>query len=230
MDDISQLATQFNSSSDKDKLKLVPKLIDSGNSGWEILIEFLKSSSSESPNLVAGKVYQELIAAQTNGTQEFVEKYLKNGIMTLKSAADIDYQTLEKLLIQKDFQAADSLTRAKLCELAGSDAIARKWLYFTEVDKIPGTDLQTIDRLWWVYSEGKFGFAVQRKLWLGVGKDFSQLWQKIGWKNDNNWTRYPQEFTWDLNAPTGHLPLLNQLRGVRVITSLFSHPVWSQNL
>ncbi|MDJ0727323.1 MAG: GUN4 N-terminal ARM-like repeat domain-containing protein [Prochloraceae cyanobacterium] len=230
MDDISQLATQFNSSSDKDKLKLVPKLIDSGNSGWEILIEFLKSSSSESPNLVAGKVYQELIAAQTTGTQELVEKYLKNGIVTLKSAADIDYQTLEKLLIQKDFQAADSLTRAKLCELAGSDAIARKWLYFTEVDKIPGTDLQTIDRLWWVYSEGKFGFAVQRKLWLGVGKDFSQLWQKIGWKNDNNWTRYPQEFTWDLNAPTGHLPLLNQLRGVRVITSLFSHPVWSQNL
>ncbi len=230
MDDISQLATQFNSSSDKDKLKLVPKLIDSGNSGWEILIEFLKSSSSESPNLVAGKVYQELIAAQTTGTQELVEKYLKNGIVTLKSAADIDYQTLEKLLIQKDFQAADSLTRAKLCELAGSDAIARKWLYFTEVDKIPGTDLQTIDRLWWLYSEGKFGFAVQRKLWLGVGKDFSQLWQKIGWKNDNNWTRYPQEFTWDLNAPTGHLPLLNQLRGVRVITSLFSHPVWSQNL
>ena len=230
MDDISQLATQFNSSSDKDKLKLVPKLIDSGNSGWEILIEFLKSSSSESPNLVTGKVYQELIAAQTTGTQELVEKYLKNGIVTLKSAADIDYQTLEKLLIQKDFQAADTLTRAKLCELAGSDAIARKWLYFTEVDKIPGTDLQTIDRLWWLYSEGKFGFAVQRKLWLGVGKDFSQLWQKIGWKNDNNWTRYPQEFTWDLNAPTGHLPLLNQLRGVRVITSLFSHPVWSQNL
>jgi hypothetical protein len=26
----------------------------------------------------------------------------------------------------------------------------------------------------------------------------------------------------------GHLPLLNQLRGVRVAASLFSHPVWSE--
>ncbi|PLZ94121.1 hypothetical protein CI594_16205, partial [Fischerella thermalis CCMEE 5196] len=42
----------------------------------------------------------------------------------------------------------------------------------------------------------------------------------------NNWTRYPQEFTWDLSAPKGHLPLSNQLRGVRVIASIFAHPAW----
>ena len=230
MDDISQLATQFQSSSEKDRLRLIPKLIDSGDRGWEILMEFIKSRSRESPSLVVGKVYQELIRTKTTAAREFVEQYLQDGIMALKSSANIDYKILEKLLVEQNFQAADSLTREKLCELAGSDAIARKWLYFTEVDRISATDLHTIDRLWWLYSEGKFGFAVQRKIWLGVGKDFSQLWQKIGWKKDNNWTRYPQEFTWNLSAPSGHLPLSNQLRGVRVITALLSHPVWSENL
>ena len=229
MDDISRLATQFQSSSEKDRLKLIPKLIDTGDRGWEILMEFMKSCSLESPNPVKGKIYQELKRAKTAATEEFIEKYLKDGIMPLKSAASIDYQPLEKLLIEGDFQAADSMTREKLCELAGRDAIARKWLYFTEVEKFPATDLKTIDRLWWIYSEGKFGFSVQRKIWLGLSQDFPQLWQKIGWKKDNNWTRYPQEFTWNLSAPIGHLPLSNQLRGVRVITSLLSHPVWSEN-
>ncbi|PLZ36777.1 hypothetical protein CBP27_11530, partial [Fischerella thermalis WC542] len=56
--------------------------------------------------------------------------------------------------------------------------------------------------------------------------NWDNLWVKIGWKKGKNWTRYPQEFTWDLSAPRGHLPLSNQLRGVRVIASIFAHPAW----
>jgi hypothetical protein len=61
-----------------------------------------------------------------------------------------------------------------------------------------------------------------------MGRDFVKLWPKIGWKDGNSWTKYPRGFIWDLNAPVGHLPLLNQLRGVRVADSIFSHPVWSE--
>jgi GUN4-like len=67
---------------------------------------------------------------------------------------------------------------------------------------------------------------VQRELWLSVGKNWEKLWTQIDWKNGNNWTRYPQGFTWDLSAPKGHLPLSNQLRGVRVMAALLSHPAW----
>jgi hypothetical protein len=83
--------------------------------------------------------------------------------------------------------------------------------------------------LWLLHSEGKFGFSVQREIWLTVGKNWEKLWSKIGWKNGNAWTRYPNEFTWNLTAPKGHLPLSNQLRGVRVISSLLSHPAWTIN-
>jgi hypothetical protein len=148
--------------------------------------------------------------------------------MFLLSEAGIDYTPLQQLLVEQNFQAADQLTLQKMCELAGSAAVQRKWIYFTEVEQFPITDLLTINHLWLTYSEGKFGFSTQREIWLSVGKNWEKFWSKIGWKNGNTWTRYPQEFTWDLNAPKGHLPLSNQLRGVRVIASLFAHPAWSK--
>ncbi len=148
--------------------------------------------------------------------------------MSLPSDAGIDYSPLQQLLSEQNFQAADQMTLQKLCELAGSSAVQRKWLYFTEVEQFPVTDLQTINQLWLTYSEGKFGFSVQRDIWLSVGKNWDKFWAKIGWKTGNTWTRYPQEFTWDLTAPQGHLPLSNQLRGVRVIASLLTHPAWSK--
>lgn len=86
----------------------------------------------------------------------------------------------------------------------------------------------TIDTLWQTYSEGKFGYQIQRQLWLSLGKDYTQLWTKLKWKSGNKWTKYPQEFIWDLSAPIGHLPLSNQLRGVRVMDALLSHPAWQK--
>ena len=229
MHDISQLASQLQSSSEKKQLQLIPQLVSTGDSGLEVIMQFLRSRQSLPADLVVGKAYQVLYQANTPKTQEFLQTYFNGSLVALKSERNIDYQQLQQLLVRQDFQAADSLTRQKLCELAGEAAIKRKWLYFTEVEQFPSTDLYTLNRLWLIYSEGKFGFSVQRQIWQSVGKDFSKLWPTIGWKTGNNWTRYPQEFTWDLSAPKGHLPLLNQLRGVRVITSLLSHPVWSQS-
>ena len=80
----------------------------------------------------------------------------------------------------------------------------------------------------WFFSEGKFGFSVQRDLWLSVGKNWEKLWIQIGWKEGNNWTRYPDQLPGNLTAPKGHLPLSNQLRGVRAISSLLSHLAWHQ--
>jgi hypothetical protein len=142
----------------------------------------------------------------------------------MPSERSIDYAPLQESLVKQDFQEADRINMIKLCELAGEDAVRRKWLYFTEVEQFPSVDLQTIDLLWRSYSEGKFGFSIQRRIWLGLSQNWEKLWPRLGWKQDNIWTRYPGEFIWDLSAPDGHLPLSNQLRGVRVMASLLSHP------
>ena len=227
MNILSDMGSQFASESEKNQLKLIRELA-AKEDGLNILMEFLLAYKHTVANLVIGKAYQAIYAANTLKTREFLASNFPQGIVPLNSERNIDYAPLLQALLDQDFELADLITLEKLCELAGALAIKRKWLYFTEVDKFPATDLQTINQLWLMHSEGKFGFSVQRQLWLSLGCDFPKLWVKIGWKNDNNWTRYPREFTWNLTAPKGHLPTSNQLRGTKVINSLFSHPVWQK--
>ena len=229
MQDIKNLSSQLTSESEKNQLKLIPQLVETGETGYKSLMMWM-SSCEGTLNLAVGKAYQALYQANTPETKEFLQANFPQGVVPLTSGKNIDYSNLQRLLAQQDFQQADVVTIQKLCELAGKSAMERKWLYFTEVDSFPIADLQTIDWLWRVHSEGKFGFSVQRKIWLSVGKDFNKLWPKIQWKDGNNWTRYPNKFTWNLSAPKGHLPLSNQLRGVRVIEAIFNHPAWTTNL
>jgi hypothetical protein len=224
---ITELVRQLQSSSEKKQLQLLPELVNIGPAGLEALMAFLNEQQSSSATLIAGLAYQALYKADTPQTKEFLQTYFPTGVVPLRSEVGIDYTPLQQLLVKQDFLSADRLTLEKLCELAGSAALQRKWLYFSEVENFPIADLQTINTLWFIHSQGKFGFSVQRELWLSVSQDWDKLWSKIGWKTGNNWTRYPHEFTWDLSAPLGHLPLSNQLRGVRVIASLLSHRAWS---
>ena len=228
MEDISGSNHPIYSESEKNQLKLVSKLLEQGESGLNILMDWMVFQKDRFDSLALGKAYQSLYLNKTPQIQEFLTKNFPSGVVPLKSERGIDYHSLQQLLAQQDFQGADVVTLQKLCELAGTAAIERKWIYFTEVESFPTIDLQTIDKLWQMSSEGKFGFSVQRRIWLSVGKDFTKLWTKIGWKSGNTWTRYPKEFTWNLTAPQGHLPLSNQLRGVRVIDAIFSHPAWEK--
>lgn len=228
MQDINNLSSKLKSESEKNQLKLIPQLVETGESGYQSLMTWMSSCQGSPVNLAIGKAYQALYQANTPKIKEFLQTNFPQGVVPLISDKNIDYTNLQQLLAQQDFQQADVVTIQKLCELAGSSAMERKWLYFTEVSSFPITDLQTIDWLWRVHSEGKFGFSVQRKIWISVGKDFTKLWPKIKWKDGNNWTRYPNEFIWDLSAPRGHLPLSNQLRGVRVIDAILNHPAWSK--
>ncbi|MBI1241062.1 GUN4 domain-containing protein [Umezakia ovalisporum] len=206
--------------------EIIPQLANLGNEGLDVLMEFLQQQQDCPATWIHGKVYQFLYNSDAPQVKEFLLSRYPEGIVPLKSESGIKYNSLQELLAIQDFQAADRVTVQKLCELAGPAAVQRKWLYFTEVENAPILDLQTINNLWLVHSEGKFSFSVQREIWLSVGKNWENLWPKIGWKSGNNWTRYPHQFTWDLSAPRGHLPLSNQLRGVRVMAALLSHPAW----
>lgn len=210
----------------KKQLSAVHELLATGPEGLKVLTDTLLKRQIQPPTVLDGKIFQVLYATQQNDLLSLLAGYWPQGRVKMTSARGVDYAPLQDCLIKQDFQAADRHSILKLCELAGPDAVRRKWLYFTEVEQFPKEDLRTIDLLWRVYSEGKFGFSVQRRLWLGVGKDWDNLWPRLGWKRDNIWTRYPGEFIWDLSAPDGHLPLSNQLRGVRVMASLLSHPAW----
>jgi GUN4-like/ARM-like repeat domain, GUN4-N terminal len=228
--DIDSLGQRLIAGSLQVQQQIIAQLAQLGNEGLDVLMEFLLKRRDLPASWIDGNAYQVLHNSDAPQAREFLQNNFPEGIVPLKSDCGMNYNPLQQLLAAQDFQAADRITIEKMCEVAGPTAVRRKWLYFTEVDNFPVTDLQTINNLWLVHSEGKFGFSVQRELWLSLGQNWDNFWPKIGWKKGNKWTRYPHEFIWDLSAPKGHLPLSNQLRGVRVIASLFSHPVWTSKV
>lgn len=223
-DPLAQLQSE---TSLKKQLQFIDELATQGTAGFGVLQEFLCTQYPQGLSLALGKVYQILYEARDPEIQTFLQTHFPHGIVPLNSDRNIDYKPLQKLLADRDFQEADRLTLLKMCELAGDSALERKWLYFSEVENFPATDLHTLNNLWLMHSEGKFGFSVQREIWLSQGQNFNKIWEKIAWKNGNRWTRYPNEFIWDISAPKGHLPLSNQLRGSRAFASLLSHPAWT---
>jgi hypothetical protein len=227
-DTLVNLRSQLQGDSLKKQLSAVHELLAMGQEGIEVLTTTLVGRKDDPATILDGKIFQVLHATEQENLRGLLTQQWPQGRLKPLSEQGIDYEPLQDLLIRQEFEEADRLTLAKLCELAGPTAAKRKWVYFTEVEQFPVVDLQTIDRLWLIYSEGKFGFSVQRRLWLGLGQNWDKFWPRIAWKDKNIWTRYPGGFIWDLSAPDGHLPLSNQLRGVRMMSSLLTHPAWSE--
>ena len=155
---------------------------------------------------------------------EFFENSKFNKWFNTYSDIDINYEDLQLMLVEQKFEEADRLTSSYLRKLAGKLAEKRGYVFYSEVNNMSGNDLQTIDRLWTIYSTGRFGFSIQAKILKSVGKKYDLMWPKIGWKKEGLWTRYPGSFRWSLDAPDGHMPLINQLRGVRLMDSILRHP------
>ncbi len=155
---------------------------------------------------------------------EFFENSKFNNWFNTYSDIDINYKDLQLMLVEQKFEEADRLTSSYLRKLAGKLAEKRGYVFYSEVKNMSGNDLQTIDRLWTIYSTGRFGFSIQAKILKSVGKKYELMWPKIGWKKEGLWTRYPGSFRWSLDAPDGHMPLINQLRGVRLMDSILKHP------
>ena len=128
----------------------------------------------------------------------------------------MDYVPLANMLLIGDFKGADQFTRDALIKIAGEAAVKRGYVYFTEVKKLPKSDMATIEKLWLKYSKGKFGYSVQRLVWnqVTVQGDFERFCRKIGWNIMENGVERKlkwfgkSEFCYDLDkAPVGHLPL-----------------------
>jgi len=155
----------------------------------------------------------------------------------IESSCGFDFVPLLTALQTGEFREADQLTRDALITLAGEQAVKRGYVYFTEVPKLPAEDMATLERLWQTYSNGKFGYAVQRQAFESkkVMGNFDLFFERIGWKNkDGSLLRWlPEakgdEFIYDLDAaPKGHLPLTSTLRGQQLLQGLLMHEAWDR--
>lgn len=119
------------------------------------------------------------------------------------SAVGIDYNKLSDLLSQGKWQEADQET-TQIVALVLKEEPTHKFR-IEEIKNFPCRDLRTLDQLWVKYSEGRFGFSVQNRIWRQVSKDYEKFGDRIGWSQGKSWLPYSQ-LTFDLSAPAGHLP------------------------
>lgn len=150
----------------------------------------------------------------------------------LKSGVSVDYSSLRDLLKEGKWREAEDETRELLIQAAGPAAVKRGWVYFSEVKFIPVEDMQTLDGLWKAASGGKFGYSVQREMWLQARKQWPKFFKAIDWvQGENNvYRKWPQEFDYSAEAPRGHLPLTNALRGTRLFEAIMEHPAFDKPL
>lgn len=123
-------------------------------------------------------------------------------------AMNLDYSQLETLLADGNWKEADRETAKTMLKLVGRE----KQGYLTEEDIDSFEDLPIINQLWVKYSQGRFGFSVQNRIYesLGGTRNYdSKIWQnfadRVGWRVNNKWLFY-NDLTFDLTANFGHLP------------------------
>ena len=204
-----------------------------GMSDVEVVKSFasLQASLSESER----SVYQDAVRRVEAGVQRYTFSWgipinmLKNyqreleaerqrqkkNEVSLVSAKGVDYRKLRDLLKAKKWQEADEETERVILKAASRES--EGWLREEDAKNFSCQDLGTIDKLWVKYSNGKFGFSVQKQIYLSLGgtKEYNRdVWEKfgdkVGWRKGGQWLYY-NELTFDDKHYVGHLPNLYRL-------------------
>ncbi|MBD2201074.1 GUN4 domain-containing protein [Calothrix sp. FACHB-1219] len=137
---------------------------------------------------------------------------IHNCLILISSETGVDYTKLRDLLAAGNWKDADMETYRVMIQAL--DKEEGDYLKSEELLNFPCTDLRTIDSLWVKYSNGRFGFSVQKEIYLRVGgkpdgEYNKEAWNKfgacVGWRVNGNWISYIR-VTYDTSAPWGHLP------------------------
>jgi hypothetical protein len=137
----------------------------------------------------------------------------------LSSEKYIDYSLLRDLLQKRDWKKADEETLRVMIRVVNRgerDDISH--ISAEDFRNFPCDELKTIDSLWVKYSDGQFGFSVQKKIYVECGATLDDtppnydIWRafsdRIGWGVSNTYSNISyDEVTYDISASKGHLPI-----------------------
>ena len=128
----------------------------------------------------------------------------------LQTQRRVDYTRLRELLVAKNWKEADIETRKVMRLAAGKEDSGH--IVEEDINQISCLDLSTIDSLWYVSSNGQFGFSTQKKICRQLLQKIDyetecELGEKLKWRVNNSWLIHSQ-LTFNLRAPKGHLPCL----------------------
>ncbi len=131
------------------------------------------------------------------------------------------YAQLENYLKAQQWKEADEETYRLMITAVGKEE--GQWLEPEALRNFPCEDLKAIDGLWVQYSNGHFGFSVQKQIYVECGGTLDgeypsdEVWKKfgdrVGWRKDGNWLSY-DELQPSLSSPRGIFPFFPFDEGV----------------
>ncbi|BDT15764.1 GUN4 domain-containing protein [Arthrospira platensis FACHB-439] len=131
----------------------------------------------------------------------------------VSSSSGFDYSQLDRLLKSGQWEAADEETTKMMCRVAGKTS--RRYLDDDDIKNFPGEDLRIIDGLWVKHSRGRFGFSVQKQIYINCGGlpdgryPGDTIWERycgeVGWRMNGSYISW-SDCTFSAAAPLGHLP------------------------
>ena len=141
-----------------------------------------------------------------------LEKRLDDALMLL--ADTYRYGKLRDLLAAGKLKEADLETTRVMIEITGKPELDE--ITPEDMQKFPCNAIMVIDQLWQHYSNNRFGFSVQLRLYQSLGgtmdtiraqdnKFLQRTGEKIGWRVNNKMVEY-DDFDFSLDAPEGGLP------------------------
>lgn len=137
--------------------------------------------------------------------------------VALESEKGANYTKLRDLLRAQKWKEADYETYRLMITIVGR----KEGDYFRKEDLLnfPCKDLKTIDRLWRQYSNDRYGFSVQKEIYVRCGAKLDgnypgdEIWRKfgteVGWRVNDSWKNY-DDLTWNSIHVPGHLPEIYQ--------------------
>ncbi|MEM9539531.1 MAG: GUN4 domain-containing protein [Cyanobacteria bacterium P01_E01_bin.42] len=144
-------------------------------------------------------------------TPRKVDPKLEAEIENLReNVTDKRYEQLEEYLKKGEWKQADNETDRVMLQVVGKDK--NEVLDEEDIKNFPCDDLRTINDLWLKYSNGHFGFSVQKEIWIEEGGQpgvynydiFKKFGDRVRWKKGQEWKF--SEIEYNLSAPRGHLP------------------------
>ncbi len=153
-------------------------------------------------------------------TSEATSTSTTSPISLVSPKTGIDYTKLRDLLKEKKWSEADIHTYQLVEQIIKTAKQENKHVFIElkTIAQFSCPDIRTIDNLWEKYSDDKFGFSSQQKIWQSVNQkgDYStETWRKfatkVGWKkgdviNGSGYLLY-DELNFDPSkAPQGQLP------------------------
>ncbi len=136
-----------------------------------------------------------------------------NDSTLLSPETGVDYRKLEELLAKQNWRQANEETKNLMLQAAGRQS--QGWLTIDNVRSFACWDLDTINRLWMEYSQGRFGFTPQFQIFVETGnrpgrlvaiENYQNFGDRVGWRENDDWIIFIGGLDFSLDAPIGHLP------------------------